>query len=165
MSTEEKASALLEREHREIDAALRPVLEGAGDRQRLAEALALLRRHIFLEETLVFPRLPQRGLETAVYVMKYEHGEMWPLLEALEAGCRDGTALAALRTPCQSLVTLLRVHNPKEEQVIYTAADELTAQGAGHERQVAELGSAVMPEGWHCEVAPDGALGGQGPGA
>lgn len=163
MNTEETASALLEREHRDIDAAFRPVLEGAGDRKALAEALALLRRHIFLEEAILFPRLPKRGLETAVYVMKYEHGEMWPLLDALEAGCRDGETLAALRSPCQALATLLRVHNPKEEQVIYTAVDEIAAQGAGHERLVAELDSAVMPEGWHCEVAPDGSLGGQGP--
>lgn len=165
MDTEEKSSALLERQHREIDAALRPMLEGGGEREALAAALALLRRHIYLEEALLFPLLQERGLQGPIHVMKYEHGEMWPLLETLEAGCRDGQALAALRGRCQALFTLLRVHNPKEEQVIYTAGDEIATQGAGHGRLVAELEAAVMPDGWRCEVEPDGSLGSRGPGA
>src|SRR6185312_17158906 len=68
----ESLAAVLEREHRGIDegierfAAEPSSFEAA---RSLAAAIALLRRHIYLEEEFVFPALSGGGLVAPIFVM------------------------------------------------------------------------------------------------
>lgn len=147
--------AALTAEHREIDAGIKAVIDGGSDLAPLREALALLRRHIHVEETALFPPLAAAGLTMPVFVMKREHGQMWPLLDALEKACAEGATAESLREDCEHLFRLLQIHNGKEEQIVYGAADRQAA--ADDDNVLAEaIAAAAMPEGWTCEMAGRG---------
>ena len=151
----ETLGAALEREHREIDAGIEAftsgLAEGKADPAPLAGAIAALRRHIYLEEEFLFPPLrPQ--MMAPVFVMLREHGEMWATLDALDAQLAAGGADASMANACHELVAELERHNGKEEQIIYTVADELLSAEASAALQ-AFIDSGQMPEGWVCAKA------------
>ncbi|GAA3982596.1 hypothetical protein GCM10022279_02670 [Comamonas faecalis] len=148
-------SELLERQHRDIDAGIQAVAEGGGDLRALGASLDLLRLHLYIEEDILFPPLERSGLTMPVFVMQREHGQMWLLLEQLAAACGAGADPAALKGDCAELLHLLQVHNPKEEQILYTAADRLAAQ-AGDGTLASDIGQAGLPGGWACRMAPKG---------
>lgn len=143
----------LEDQHHRIDDGIKPVVDGAGDREALAKSLTLLRLHLYLEEAILFPVLEKTGLMMPVFVMKREHGQMWPTMTKLVAACKAKGALDAVRADCEELYKLLRIHNPKEEQIVYTAANALGAKGAD-EHMVATLDAADAPDDWVCAMAP-----------
>lgn len=135
----------LTREHRQIDAGVDGIIDGSGDAAALAIALRLLREHIHAEETALFPALESAGLAMPVFVMKREHGQMWPLVRRLEAACAAGAGADALRQ-------LLVIHNTKDEQIVYAAADRLQASGE-EDGLAAVLREARMPDDWTCAAA------------
>ena len=154
MQSNTRASVLLEQQHRAIDAGIQPVLAGGGSLPALLQALELLRLHLFLEEAILFPMLEEHGITMPVFVMKREHGQMWPLLDGLLQACAAGTDPATLRSDCDELFKLLQIHNVKEEQIVYTAADDLAAQGL-REPLVETLDATVdVPQQWACAMAP-----------
>ncbi|MDN5864847.1 MAG: hemerythrin domain-containing protein [Gammaproteobacteria bacterium] len=144
---------LLTRQHRKIDAGIQGLIDGSGGRAKLAESLALLRLHLYVEEELLFQPLAKSGLTMPVFVMKREHGEMWPLLENLDAGCGSAAPLETLHGPAKELFQLLQIHNPKEEQIVYAAVDKLSREKTGGPL-VEALESATVPDDWTCEMAP-----------
>lgn len=146
----------LEHEHHEIDAGIEEFVArqatGDPDLAPLNRAMAALRRHIYLEEELVFPPLRASGLFAAIMVMLREHGEIWTAMDALEAEVAADAASAAVRDRCAELVTLLEAHNSKEEPIIYPQTDAtLSPEAAATLRDF--LGSGQMPEGWVCAKA------------
>lgn len=153
---EEVASALLGRQHRNIDEGIEGVAQGGDDIAGLARSLRALREHLYMEEAVLFPLLVQAeaGLALSVMVMKREHGQMWPLLTGLEAALAAGSAPDALRDPADRLLMRLKIHNPKEEQILYSAADRFQA---GHPDQALELSGLEVPADWVCAMAPPGA--------
>lgn len=145
-----RSSQVLAGQHRQIDAGIRAVADGAGEPAALAESLALLRLHLYVEEALLFPPLAESGLTMPVFVMKREHGQMWPLLEALSA---TGAADAARQATARQLFQLLQMHNPKEESIVYTALDRLEAQ-RGDDSLARAITAAALPDAWRCAMAP-----------
>ena len=143
-------AAALEREHHEIDAGIAEFAASPGDRQPLARAIQALRRHIYLEEELLFPLLhaAQPELAAPVFVMLREHAQIWALLNSLEHAPRgDATAPARIR----QLTSHLLHHNLKEEKILYPRADEaLPAAVAGRLRTLLRTGEP--PEGWVCLI-------------
>lgn len=146
-------SELLASQHRKIDLGIRGMLDGSGQLPALAESLALLRLHLYAEEQLLFPALAKTSAVMAIIAMKREHGQMWPHIETLSAIGRSADPAAARQASCEQLLKLLQVHNPKEEKIIYTAADRLVAEHADSPL-VAALQVARAPDGWVCEKAP-----------
>lgn len=142
----------LTREHRQIDAGVDGIIDGSGDAAALAIALRLLREHIHAEETALFPALESAGLAMPVFVMKREHGQMWPLVRRLEAACAAGAGADALRGEVNALRQLLVIHNTKDEQIVYAAADRLQASGE-EDGLAAVLREARMPDDWTCAAA------------
>ncbi|OMC35133.1 hypothetical protein A5740_08450 [Mycobacterium sp. GA-1841] len=147
-------SATLEREHRTIDEGIIDFLRSDAStvtpekRTGLRDAIALLRRHIYIEEEYLFPPLRAAGLFGPVLVMVHEHGLMWPLLDKLERLVVDDEDAAAAQL-CRDLLEQLNTHNMKEERILYPQADGTLAQGDLDE--LAELFSAAaVPEGWFC---------------
>jgi len=146
----------LTRQHRHIDAAIKQMLAGDSDVATLHEALTMLRVHIRLEEEVLFDPIAAIGLEMPIYIMQVEHAQMWTLMDTLQSACSDDPdATSAWRNPCRKLLRLLDMHNPKEEDLIYAAADRLAAEGVLDTGAVFDQSSA-LPEGWVCRGRRDG---------
>lgn len=148
-------SAVLEREHHEVDAGLEGFLTGLiggrVDAEALNAALADLRRHIYLEERILFPPIRHAGMEMPIAVMMTEHGEIWRTMDAL-AGLVAGGDTERMGALCRLLLDQLAVHNSKEEQVIYRAADTaLEPDQAAELMDFIETG--LMPDCWECREA------------
>jgi hypothetical protein len=92
------------------------------------------------------------GLVAPIFVMLREHGQIWAILDKLDAALAGNAAPELLRDACRRLTVLEQHHNPKEERIIYSQADyALTVPAAGRLR--ACLASGELPDGWVCERA------------
>ena len=152
---DESLTALLEREHHEIDAGIEAFLEGLAQNetrdQELTRSVAALRRHIYLEEEFLFPPLRASGMLPPVLVMLREHGEIWRTLDAVEAADHQSDADGA-RQRCQYLLAQLATHNAKEEPIIYPRGDAVLTEVAQRDLR-AFIDSGQMPPGWVCSQA------------
>lgn len=149
----ELPSRLLAVQHHQIDQGVEGIVAGTGGIQALVAALKLLREHVYVEEAALFPPLAESGLAMPVFVMKREHGQMWPLIGSLEAACAAGAAADDLREDARQLLQHLKIHNTKEEQIVYAAADRY--EGAHPDASLVQtMAAARMPEGWVCALAP-----------
>lgn len=144
-------AAALENEHREIDDGIAAFTRAPADRQPLARALGALRRHIYLEEEILFPLLSQAdpALGAPIFVMLREHAQIWALLDSLDPDLNAGDIEPAR---VRQLTSYLLHHNLKEEKVIYPRADEALPQ-PGADRLRAFLDSGESPRGWVCTKA------------
>ncbi|AGP63278.1 hemerythrin HHE cation binding domain-containing protein [Mycobacterium intracellulare subsp. yongonense 05-1390] len=149
-------SAELTREHREIDHAILAFSEkldgGSMQGELLTDTLEALRRHIYLEEVILFPPLREAGIVMPIFVMMREHGELWHTMAALEKLLADGNDFQRLRDTCTQLLDQLHQHNSKEEPVIYPNADTgLPPQTSAELTRFIETGHT--PQGWMCQQA------------
>ena len=155
-------AAALTAEHHAIDAGIEAFVSrtrggetGAGWAEPLQEAMQALRRHIYIEEELVFPRLRQGPLLMPIMVMYREHGEIWRAMDALDAQLAqqpDAPAKEELVAACNQMLELLEQHNLKEEPVIYPHLDsDLDEATQAQLRDVMDHGK--LPDGWVCEKA------------
>lgn len=149
-------SAALELEHHEIDGGIESYIESLPDGKNATEplqrAVDALRRHIYLEETFLFPPLRAAGMMVPLFVMLRQHGELWQAMDALEALFATDTDADLLLASCRGLLDLLDQHNSKEEPIIYPQADKILSSDANEELS-AFLAAGTMPEGWVCEKA------------
>jgi hemerythrin-like domain-containing protein len=149
-------SAALTHEHREIDAGIESFVGGLArgvvDSKPLLVAFEALRRHIYLEETFLFPPLKEAGMAMPVFVMLREHGELWDAMEHLDALLASDAAPQTVQNACRELLAKLDQHNSKEEPIIYPQADaKLTPEAASELR--AFIGDGRLPASWRCEKA------------
>lgn len=149
----EALSVALEREHLQIDAGIRAFLADLErdrvDAAGLSATLAGLRRHIYLEEQLLFPPISSGADMMAVLGMIRGHGEIWRTMNDLDDLASAGADHDRLRWTCRQLLALLADHNKVEEPVLYPAAD--TGLAPEQAAEVAEfLAVGQMPEGWTC---------------
>ncbi|PRB67549.1 hemerythrin domain-containing protein [Arthrobacter sp. MYb213] len=145
------------KEHHEIDVAIEKYMASTHDdpesrAKMLLEAVSALRRHIYLEEEVVFRHLPRATLMMPLMVMHREHGELWRRMDALEESLQGGSTDEQLVADCQELLSLLENHNSKEEPIIYPQMD--AALSVLEQQQVAHLlAGGALPEGWICQDA------------
>ncbi|WP_022901069.1 hemerythrin domain-containing protein [Humibacter albus] len=145
----------LEHEHRAIDGGIEAYLEGDPGHppvERLVEAMAGLRRHIYLEEEFLFPPMREAGMMMPIFVMLREHGALWNAMNGIDTALTDGADRDAVAALCKDLLSLLDAHNSKEEPVIYTQADAMLREEASAELEDF-LKTGTMPEGWVCANA------------
>lgn len=144
----------LEREHRAIDEGLLHFVDGGDpgqqERRALADAMAALRRHIYLEEELLFPRLREAGLAMPVFVMVREHAQMWRLLDDIDKGLAGEGDASSVRDLVRELMPVLDAHNPKEEQILYPQVQHVLDDAASS-AATAVLRAGGLPDGWVCE--------------
>jgi hypothetical protein len=150
---ETSCSQLLANQHRQIDAGVKGIVDGGGDAAALASSLALLRLHLHVEEVILFPPLVKSGLTMPVFLMKREHGQMWPLLESLAAATANGAPAGPFHDELPQQYQLQQMQNPKEESIVYTALDRLQAQHPD-ESLAASVAAAQLPNDWRCAMAP-----------
>lgn len=94
------------------------------------EFLRRLRRHIEMEEQVLFPAFEQRtGMAEAgpSKVMRIEHGQMQPILTRMQeaVAARDG---AGYQRATRALLEILVPHNQKEEQMMYPMLDSTVGE-------------------------------------
>lgn len=144
----------LEKEHVDIDAGIEAfrqgLVGGTPPVDTMLKALAAHRRHIYLEETILFPPLRAGGLFAAILVMLREHGEMWQLMDQLDPLITAGGTDPRIPELIAQFVDLIDRHNEKEEATIYAKADELLNAAASDDLR-AFMATGAMPEGWVCE--------------
>lgn len=146
--------AAFTREHHQIDEAIEDFLSCAEALpQRAAHlitAMQALRRHIYLEESIVFPHLPTDELMMPLMVMHREHGQLWNQMDRLEHALhQSAVADEDLTSVCQELLALLERHNSKEEPIIYPYMDAaLTREEQDRIRDL--LADGQLPDGWVC---------------
>lgn len=146
----------LTREHHDIDGGIEAFVndldKGTVSAEPLLAAFAALRRHIFLEESLLFPPIRQAGLMMPVMVMLREHGELWTVMDSLTDAVAGQPDVERMRGLCDDLSARLEAHNSKEEPIIYPHANTDLSENAATD--LAEfINSGTMPEGWVCEAA------------
>lgn len=155
MNTNETLATLLENEHHQIDHGIEAFVSaanGSDETGQLMGAIQSLRRHIYLEEAMVFPELRAAGMVAPVFVMLREHGEIWRVLDDLEAGVGSGAERPALLNLCAQLAERLDAHNMKEEQILYPRTDDtMTGEATAELRTF--LASGELPSGWACTNA------------
>lgn len=146
------------REHHEIDAGIEEYLVSQESDPRLRavplqKAMEALRRHIFLEEEIVFPRFPPGPLMMPMMVMRREHGEIWRQMDSLAERLGDPRGEAeGVEAVCRELLDLLERHNAKEEPVIYPHLDaDLDDDERARVRDLLAVGT--LPAGWVCQDA------------
>jgi hemerythrin-like domain-containing protein len=144
----------LTREHREIDAGIETFVSGLDsgriDADQLTRATSALRRHIYLEETLLFPPIRKAGMSMPLLVMAKEHGLLWRLMDHLDSLLVDQD-VDGLRARAEELLLILEQHNHKEEPIVYPrSGSDLTAAEAQVLAEFVESGST--PDGWVCEA-------------
>lgn len=149
-------SVVLEREHHEIDSGIEAFIEkldgGSVWPEPLRAALEALRRHIYLEETFLFPPIREAGMLMPIFVMMREHGEMWRTMGALTDLLVDRADSEQLRDTSHRLLAQLEQHNSKEEPIIYPHVDtDLPAQVSAELARFIETGR--RPDGWVCQQA------------
>jgi iron-sulfur cluster repair protein YtfE (RIC family) len=149
-------SIVLEREHNEIDRGIEAFIEKLDGRsvepELLGAALEALRRHIYLEETILFPPIREAGMTMPIFVMMREHGELWRTMDTLIALLADEADSEQLWNTCRLLLSQLEAHNAKEEPIIYPHADtDLPAQVTEELARFIESGR--IPDGWVCQHA------------
>lgn len=155
MNTSETLAALLEEEHQQIDHGVAAFVSAGENEDRtslLLSAIQALRRHIYLEEAMVFPSLRAAGMVAPVFVMLREHEEIWRVLDELEAGVAANAGRPALLNLCSQLAEGLDSHNMKEEQILYPRTDAAMTEGATAELRTF-LDSGELPPGWVCANA------------
>lgn len=141
----EEASVTLTRQHRRMDAALDALIRGQAGKPSLQDASGWLRLHVWIEEELLFDPIATPALAMPLYIMRYEHAQMWRLLDEL------ATLEFAdeLRARCGSLRKLMGEHDRKEEDLIYAAVDRLVSANAD-EALLDDIQNARLPAGWIC---------------
>lgn len=146
----------LESQHREIDRAAQAIMENRGDQPTLTRMLALLRLHLYVEEEVLFPAIRTPALAMPIYILEYEHGRIWRFLANLAAAnARPQAPTEAMAEDCRRLFKVFEMHNPKEEDLIYAAADR-AAEADPEDGLVVAIQSAQVPDDWVCMAQRDG---------
>jgi hemerythrin-like domain-containing protein len=127
-------TAYLSADHRRLDerfAEVRALVSRGGwddARVVLADFIDGLRRHIRLEEEVVFPLFAERArILGPLKVMHVEHRQIEELLGELDRALasRQATHFGAVAA---QLAQLVAVHDAKEERILYPKTDQVLAQ-------------------------------------
>lgn len=152
-----RLSVVLEAGCRTIEQAIDDYLTGRGGpaaaAQRLTEAVAALREHIYVQEELLFPLLREAGMQGPVHAMSVDHHQLWGTLDRLEADLAT-PASPDVRTAARMLQAELDRHTSTERPVVIAhVEDVLTEQQQG--RLLHQLSRAHTPPGWTCTDPSD----------
>ncbi len=134
----ESITSYMELDHDLIDGFVARAVDAAeaGDLGTMqaegGEFLRRLRRHIEMEEDVLFPAFEQRtGMVEAgpSRQMRVEHELMQPILARMQdaLAAQDG---GGWRQATRSLLEILQPHNVKEEQMMYPMLDDATGAEA-----------------------------------
>ncbi len=126
-------------DHQETDDLITGIINSRGkiDLKAASRIGEMLRRHIFIEETILFPVLPQKLADDVEY-LEQEHGRVFRILRQISLEEDENIA----RELYSDLLQMLLEHNSYEESYIYDSYQSLTADSIG--------GISGPDENWEC---------------
>lgn len=128
-------AAFFEQDHRDCDARwvdveeLLDTLDVEAARLAWQKFNAGMRRHIAMEEEVLFPALESAtsmGGSGPTAMMRMEHQQMRGLLDQIESAMESGDAEQAMDIG-DTLLMLVQQHNIKEEDMLYPMAENVLA--------------------------------------
>ncbi|MFC1702769.1 hemerythrin domain-containing protein, partial [Pseudomonadota bacterium] len=128
-------AAFFEQDHRDCDARwvdveeLLDTLDVEAARLAWQKFNAGMRRHIAMEEEVLFPALESAtsmGGSGPTAMMRMEHQQMRGLLDQIESAMESGDAEQAMDIG-DTLLMLVQQHNIKEEGMLYPMAENVLA--------------------------------------
>jgi len=133
-------------DHRECDNLYAPVEEAIskGDFERALELFipfkqAML-RHFAMEEEVLFPKMEEflGSGEGPIYVMKMEHAQIRSILDQMGEAIEAKNQQKALGFG-ETFMIMTQQHNMKEEQILYTMAEQLPLEKEKILQQMKEI--------------------------
>ena len=140
----------LKNDHSIIDQKILEVLGQIGHEQintdLFAEIESGLKRHIFFEETILFPSLDDGDVRIHQMMegLKMEHAALWKLMNIVDKEIADEIFIKIKKSVSEMLM-ILRVHNEIEEKNVYTLIK------SNSEIDKFDIEALELPSGWICE--------------
>lgn len=122
-----------------LDTVLKDSIKGVVDRESIAKVTEMLMRHIYIEEEILFPKLPSDN-DKDVEFLEVQHGEVFRFLKSLNSSNNADL----IKDISKKLLDLLIEHNAFEESFIYGNFEKLDA---------AFIEKITFPVGWKCRYA------------
>jgi hemerythrin superfamily protein len=122
-----------------LDTVLKDSIKGVVDRESIAKVTEMLRRHIYIEEEILFPTLPSDN-DKDIEFLEVQHGEVFRFLKSLNSNNNADL----IKDISKKLLDLLIEHNAFEESFIYGNFEKLDA---------AFIEKITFPVGWKCRYA------------
>ena len=122
-----------------LDTVLKDSIKGVVDSESIAKVTEMLRRHIYIEEEILFPALPSDN-DKDIEFLEVQHGEVFRFLKSLNSNNNADL----IKDISKKLVDLLIEHNAFEESFIYGNFEKLDA---------AFIEKITFPVGWKCRYA------------
>ena len=143
-------SEFLTQDHRDGDAlfaaAAQAMARGdwAGCGAEFAAFVAALKRHMGIEEQVLFPAFEEAtGMSAGpTRVMRHEHHDMLKLLDRIELAVSARDA-AGYRAAAESFSSIMTSHSAKEENVLYPMCDQVLSELDGE--KLAAMMRDAMP--------------------
>ncbi|MCL5009600.1 MAG: hemerythrin domain-containing protein [Candidatus Parvarchaeota archaeon] len=141
-------SSFLENEHKRYSAKLSEIVAdlrgGSFNREALRELESDVKCHIYVEETLLFPRFSYES-RRELNGLEMEHGAIWKLFEIIEKAFLNGDIDLALRRS-ESLGRVFNAHSTAEENLAYKELDSMSGSNFDF------LSVKKAPYGWVCRI-------------
>jgi len=133
-------------DHRECDNLYAPVEEAIskGDFEKALELFVPFKeamlRHFAMEEEVLFPKMEEflGGGEGPIHVMKMEHAQIRSILDQMGEAIEAKNQQKALGFG-ETFMIMTQQHNMKEEQILYTMAEQLPIEKEKVVEQMKEI--------------------------
>ena len=133
-------------DHRECDNLYAPVEEAIskGDFERALELFVPFKqamlRHFAMEEEVLFPKMEEfiGSGEGPIHVMKMEHAQIRSILDQMGEAIEAKNQQKALGFG-ETFMIMTQQHNMKEEQILYTMAEQLPIEKEKVVQQMKEV--------------------------
>lgn len=131
-----------DQEHGKLVEARISMSRGEFDKNSFLEFVNNIRRHIYIEEEIIFPDLVvlDSNLKGPISGLEMEHASLWMLMDRILAETDSGTIRKSPKY-LEEIERILAVHNAVESTNIYPKIKD---------ERIPDLEQATLPEGWIC---------------
>ncbi|MCL4342542.1 MAG: hemerythrin domain-containing protein [Candidatus Thermoplasmatota archaeon] len=129
-------------EHGKLVEARISMIRGQLDKDSFLEFVNNIRRHIYIEEEIIFPDLIglDSNLKGPISGLEMEHASLWMLMDRILEETASGEVRKSPKY-LDEMERILAVHNAVESTNIYPKIKD---------ERVPNLEQAALPEGWIC---------------
>ena len=137
-------------DHRIVNTKIQEVLDfmdkGFMDTDKFSYVERSLKKHIYFEETILFPALDRGDLRTHQMIegLKMEHAALWKLMDVINKEIEEEKFVKSKKSLSEMLL-ILKTHNENEEGNIYNKIVE------NSDVDVVNIESLQLPGDFICE--------------
>ena len=137
-------------DHQIVNTKIQEVLDfmekGFMDTDKFSDVERSLKKHIYFEETILFPALDKGDLRTHQMIegLKMEHAALWKLMDVINKEIEEEKFVKSKKSLSEMLL-ILKTHNENEEGNIYNKIVE------NSDVDVVNIESLQLPGDFICE--------------